>query len=308
MTTISAALRPASSTPEALAVTVLCGEHCHLGEGAAYDAATDTAWWFDILERQLFEAKLGTGEIVCHPLPVMASALAHVDERRQLLVTENGLMLRDIVTGDIKTLIPVEADNPATRSNDARVHPSGTLWFSTMGRRAEVEAGTIYAWHAGTVVSLFAGITIPNAICFSPDGLTGYFADTAANRLHRVRLDPGTGLPLEPPLVIHRHRGEGGLDGAVTDGDGLIWCAIWGGARLNAYSPEGDLLRSVAVPARQASCPVFVGATYDRMLVTSAWQDMDETARAADPHHGRTFILDARARGRAEPYVRLGGA
>ena len=25
--------------------------HCHLGEGPSYDAATDTAWWFDILDR-----------------------------------------------------------------------------------------------------------------------------------------------------------------------------------------------------------------------------------------------------------------
>ena len=29
---------------------------CHLGEGPTYDVATDTAWWFDILEGRLFEA------------------------------------------------------------------------------------------------------------------------------------------------------------------------------------------------------------------------------------------------------------
>jgi hypothetical protein len=33
---------------------------------------------------------------------------------------------------------------------------------------------------------------------------------------------------------------------------------------------------------------------------------MDETARAADPEHGRTFMLEAKARGRAEPDVKLG--
>jgi hypothetical protein len=32
---------------------------------------------------------------------------------------------------------------------------------------------------------------------------------------------------------------------------------------------------------------------------------MDEAARAEDSEHGRTFILDAGARGRAEPDVRL---
>lgn len=298
----------ASSTPVETAPPVaLCEERCHLGEGPSYDAARDTAWWFDILEKRLFEARLATGEIVIHALPFMASALAAVDAQRQLLSTEGGLVLRDIATGRLDLLAPVEADNPSTRSNDARVHPSGTFWFSTMGRRAEPGAGAIYAFRAGTVTPLFTGLTIPNAICFAPDGLTGYFADTAANRLHRVRLDPATGLPLEAPAVLHLHTGEGGLDGAVTDADGLIWCAIWGGARLNAYSPEGRHVRALATPARQTSCPVFVGAGFDRVLVTSAWEGMDDAARAADPHHGHTFLLDIGARGRAEPRVSLGG-
>ncbi|WP_306891322.1 SMP-30/gluconolactonase/LRE family protein [Ancylobacter amanitiformis] len=292
--------------PEPAIAMMLCGQRCHLGEGPGYDAATDTAWWFDILERQLFEAHLDTGAINVHALPRMASALASVDAQRQLLVTEDGLVLRDIASGRLDMLAPVEADNAATRSNDARVHPSGTLWFSTMGRHAEPGAGTIYAFREGAVTPLFPGITIPNAICFSPDGLMGYFADTAANRLHRVRLDPATGLPLEAPAVLHLHTGEGGLDGAVTDAEGLIWCAIWGGSRLNAYSPEGRLVRAIATPARQTSCPVFVGAGFDRVLVTSAFEGMDEAARAADPQHGRTFILDIGTRGRAEPRVRLG--
>jgi hypothetical protein len=35
---------------------------------------------------------------------------------------------------------------------------------------------------------------------------------------------------------------------------------------------------------------------------------MDEAARAADPDHGRTFLLDVGAMGRPEPRVRLGAA
>ncbi|WP_018391098.1 SMP-30/gluconolactonase/LRE family protein [Ancylobacter sp. FA202] len=300
MTTISA---PA---PETAAHTLLCAERCHLGEGPAYDAASDTAWWFDIVEKRLYEARLATGEIAVHTLPVMASALAMVDARRQLLITEGGLMLRDIASGRLESVAAVEADHAATRSNDARVHPCGTFWFSTMGRQAEKGAGTLYAFHAGAVLPLVPGITIPNAICFSPDGTLGYFADTALGELYRVRLDPVSGLPLEAPSVLHRHSGAGGLDGAVTDAQGLIWCAVWGGARLNAYSPAGDLVRSLVTPARQTSCPVFVGKGFDRVLVTSAWEHMDADARAADPEHGRTFLLDIGVTGRAEPRVRLG--
>jgi sugar lactone lactonase len=46
---------------EQVPTSILCDEHCHLGEGPTYDAVTGTAWWFDIRERKLFEAQRGSG-------------------------------------------------------------------------------------------------------------------------------------------------------------------------------------------------------------------------------------------------------
>ena len=284
---------------------VLSAERCHLGEGPTYDPATDTAWWFDILERRLFECRLASGAITIHTLPNMASALARIDAERQLVVTDDGLYVRALADGAMKLFAAVEADNPLTRSNDARVHPSGTLWFGTMGRRAERGAGAIYALHAGKVVRLYPEISIPNAICFSPSGETGYFTDTARNVLNRVALDTATGLPLGDPEPLIHHRDVGGLDGAVVDADGLIWNARWGAGCVDVYDPQGQRLRSLRVLARQSSCPAFVGPDLSQLLVTSAWQGMDEAARAADPDHGRTFLLEAGARGRPEPDVKL---
>jgi sugar lactone lactonase YvrE len=200
---------------------------------------------------------------------------------------------------------PLEADNAATRSNDARVHPSGTFWIGTMGRRAERGLGAIYALHRGELSRLYDGVTIPNAICFSPDGAIGYFADTGKNVLFRVDLDAATGLPRGEPAALVTRRDGGGIDGAVVDADGLIWNARWGGGCVDVYSPQGVHLRSLRVPARQSSCPVFIGPDFSRLLVTSAWQGMGDDARRADPGHGRTFVLDVAARGRPEPDVRL---
>jgi sugar lactone lactonase YvrE len=290
---------------ERVPTTTLSEDRCHLGEGPAYDRGTNTAWWFDILERKLYEAKLGTGEIVCHSLSFMASALGYVDDARQLLAAENGLYVRDLASGRLALLTPLEADNPATRSNDGRVHPSGTFWIGTMGRSAESGAGAIYAFCRGELTRLFANITIPNAICFTRDGSTGYFTDTRLNVLNRVSLDPATGLPTGAPSALYVQRGQGGLDGAVVDADGLIWVARWGGGCVDAYTPQGERARTLQVPARQASCPVFVGSDFSRMLVTSAYEGMDEAARAADPEHGRTFVLEAGTRGLPEPRVKL---
>jgi sugar lactone lactonase YvrE len=290
-----------------VSVSVLSSERCHLGEGPSYDAATGTAWWFDILEGKLFEAHLASGRVRIHSLGRMASALARIDAERQLIAAEDGLYIRSIADGSMTLYRPLEADNAVTRSNDARVHPSGTFWIGTMGRDAEKGAGAIYVLYRGEISLLFPGITIPNAICFSPDGGVGYFADTATNVLHRVALDPASGLPLGKPEILLQHRGVGGLDGAVVDIDGKIWNARWGGGCVDVYSPEGEHLRSFRVPARQTSCPAFVGPGLSRLLVTSAWQGMDEAARAADPGHGHTFVLEVAARGRPEPDVKLAG-
>lgn len=120
---------------------------------------------------------------------------------------------------------------------------------------------------------------------------SGYFADSARAVLYAVPLNPATGLPRAEPEVLLRHSGIGGLDGSVCDAEGNIWNACWGASRIDVYSPQGERLRSLGVPARQASCPAFVGPDLSRLLVTSAWQDMDATARAADPQAGCTFLL-----------------
>src|SRR5215813_15146734 len=91
--------------------SVLSAERCHLGEGPTYDAASDTAWWFDILEGRLFEAHLASGQVRIHQLGKMASALARIDAERQLIVAEDGLYIRSIADGAMTLYRPLEAGN-----------------------------------------------------------------------------------------------------------------------------------------------------------------------------------------------------
>src|SRR4030088_806797 len=98
----------------------------------------------------------------------MASALAFIDDQRQLLATENGLCVRDVRDGRLALHTPIEADNLATRSNAGRFHCCGALWIGTMGRKAEKGAGAIYRFHCGEMVRLYVGLSIPTGICFSP--------------------------------------------------------------------------------------------------------------------------------------------
>lgn len=289
-----------------VAISVLSDVACELGEGPVYDPDTDTLWWCDILACRLLALPLSGGEAVVHEVPAMTSAVALVDDERHLLVTETGLQLREKASGKVEMLAEVEANRPDTRSNDARVHPSGALWFGTMGKEAEENAGAIYWYFNGEVRRLYSNITIPNGICFSPDGAIAYYADTHENRLYRVACDTRTGLPVdEPVLTVDGNDMPGGIDGSVTDAEGNIWIARWGGGRLDVWSGRGELIRSIPLPARQLTCPAFVGPDADRIAVTSAYEGMDAAAREADSEAGKTFLLDLAVNGRLEPSVAL---
>lgn len=287
-------------------ISLLSPDVSELGEGPTFDVTSQTLFWFDITGKRLLEQRGGDGRFTAHDLPFMASALASIDGDRQLVVAEDGLYVRDRVTGRLIRRVEIEAENKLTRSNDSRTHPSGALWFGTMGKNAEPRAGSIYWYREGEVKKLYPNITIPNAICFSPDGRTAYFTDTAVNKMMRVDCDPITGLPIgDAAVFFDASTGEGGLDGSVCDGDGQIWNARWGASSLDCYSPEGTRIRSIKMPMKQPSCPAFCGTGLGDLAVTSAWQHMDEAARAADPEAGKTFVIELGLRGRAEPSVAL---
>jgi len=287
-------------------VGILSDIRCELGEGPTYDPATDTLWWFDITGRRLLEHPLPGGRTKIHELPLMASALAFTASGEHVLATEHGIQLRDASTGKLTMRIPIEADRPETRSNDARVHQSGAFWIGTMAKDGKAPVGAIHHVLEGKVTTLLTGITIPNSICFSPRGDIAYYADTRRNLLFRVACDPATGLPSgEPSVLLDHQRKQGGLDGSICDADGIIWNARWGAGRLDAYAPDGSHIRSIALPARQTSCPAFLGRAADRIAVTSATQGMDEAMRAAEPDSGKTFLVELPVRGRHEPHVRI---
>jgi len=285
----------------------LTHHRCQLGEGPHYDPDARSAWWFDILGKTLYEFDFASGETQVHVLPRMASVIARIDGDRQLIAMEDGLYVRNRRDGALALRHALEADQPRTRSNDGRVHPSGTLWIGTMGKQAEKGAGTIYHYDGETLLPLFPNISVPNSICFSPDGQVGYFADTAVNTVWRVDLDPVSGKPTGEPAVFLSESDlplGGSFDGSVTDVDGVLWNAAWGGGSVSGFAPNGELVGMHEVPAMQATCPCFVGDRLDALLVTTAWEGYSEAQRRLDPGAGFTYLIRSAFHGTLDqPFV-----
>jgi sugar lactone lactonase YvrE len=275
---------------------------CELGEGPLWHPVREQLFWFDILNRTL-HSQAG-GEPLSWTFPEMVSAAGWTARETLFLASETGLALFDIASG---TRSPVAVmDSPTTRSNDGRADRQGGYWFGTMGKRAEKGAGAIWRWYRGELRQLFPGITIPNAISFTPEGRAAHFADTVTGKVMKVALD-AAGWPIGAPQVWLDLTAEGlNPDGAVIDAEGRFWNAQWGAGRVAAYAPDGSYLTAVETPgAPHSSCPAFGGTDMKTIFITTALEHLDAAARAANPASGQVFAFPGVARGLPEPQVIL---
>ena len=98
----------------------------------------------------------------------------------------------------------------------------------------------------------------------------------------------------------------GGIpDGLAVDAQGCLWIAMWGGGCVRRYSAAGDLLGIFPVPVSQPTCPGFGGRDLDQLYLTTAWLDMDDAQRAAEPLAGH--LLRARPGVSGLPVARYAG-
>lgn len=276
---------------------ILDDRACALGEGILWHPERKDLLWFDILDRQLLDA---SGN--CWQFDELVSACGWVSANRLIVASESGLYTYNLETLVQTRLVEIEANNPDTRSNDGRADKQGGFWISTMGKQAQPGMGSIYRLYKGELRPLFGGLTIPNAICFAPDGSCAYFADTAEQAIQRVALD-GDGWPVGKSEIHIDLRAEKlNPDGAVVTADGLLVNAQWGAARVAVYDADGAFLRDYALPTDNATCPALANG---KLYVTTAKQGLSHAQLGAQPHAGKTLAIDTDLTGQDETQVQL---
>jgi sugar lactone lactonase YvrE len=288
-----------------MAVEVFSDTRCALGEGPIW--AHGRLFWFDIEGRRLL-ARGAYGAEESWSFAEQASAAAILPDGFLLIAAETGLRIFDPATGQHSRIAPLEAELHATRSNDGRADRQGGFWIGTMGKTEADRAGhgALWRFHGGMLHRLRTGVTIPNAICFAPDGSRAYFADSVRAQVFAWRLDAG-GWPEGEPEVFLDLSGRGvAPDGAVVDAEGALWLALWDGGKLIRVRPDGSVAAEVTLPVSRPTCPAFgpsAKGRLDRLYVTSAFTDLSEESRAAEPLAGAIFVLPLGVPGLPEPVV-----
>lgn len=272
-----------------------------LGEGPAWDGDRNQLLWVDILgepggsggvvrlaefdgDHLTVTAEYAVGEHVGVAVPALGGGW--------LLAAGKGFA-HLAETGTVTTLAAPEAANPVgTRMNDGACDPQGRFWAGSLAYDETPGAGSLYRLdHDGRVTVVLRGLTIPNGLGWSPDGQTMYVTDSAPGTVTAYRFEAETGEISEPRPLISLSAEAGVPDGLSVDVDGNLWIAVWGGAEVRRYAPDGSLSATIAMPVSQPSSCCFGGPDRDVLFITSARVGLSEADLAAEPAAGAVFAM-----------------
>ena len=278
-----------------------------LGEGPAWEPHTGSLYWVDIHAGHLHifnpqdgtDRRIDVGEFIGCAAPRRSGGL--------VLGLRSGFAALDLSTEKLTRLVNPESHLPGNRFNDGKCDPAGRFLAGTMDD-AEVEAcGWLYSFAPdGTVKTLLAGTRISNGLTWSPDYRTFYFIDTPTRMVMAYDYDLATGGIVNPRPAISVPPELGWPDGMTSDIEGMLWVALWGGAKLPRWNPAtGQLVTEIPIPAYNVSSCAFGGPDLTDLYVTSARKGMSAEQLAKYPLSGGLFRIHTNIQGM--PTFEFGG-
>lgn len=264
-----------------------------VGESAIWDEGA--LLWVDIPGRKVLRTRPESGTTESWDFPEMAGFVQPADDGTWLVGQHDTILKFDPASGDKSIFARLESAPSGNRTNDTCCDRQGRLWVGTMPlpQTGLSPVGSLFVVGGDGVADRIAsGLTIPNGIAFSPDGLTVHWADTPVtpHQVWRARYDVETGRPQgrETFAVLP----EGRPDGATVDAAGCYWVAAVRGSRLLRFTPEGRLDLTVELPVSRPSKIAFGGSDLKTIFVTSISDGLTPDEKAAEPLAGALLALD----------------
>jgi sugar lactone lactonase YvrE len=263
-----------------------------LGEGPVWDDRRERLLFVDILRGDVhaFDPPTGMDRVVNVGRAVGAIALTTRGD--WMLAAGRGFVRADPETGHTTAMVEVEREAANTRMNDGAVDPAGRFWAGSCSLVGEAGRGTLYRLDPdGAVHRMLSPVTTSNGIDWSPDGRTMYYVDTRTRRIDAFDFDAAAGTFANRRPFVDFAGQAGRPDGLVVDAEGAVWVALWEGGAVRRYTSDGQLDRSVTVPASLTTKCAFGGPALQDLYVTTATRGLDARARADQPLSGGLFRL-----------------
>jgi sugar lactone lactonase YvrE len=256
-----------------------------LGEGPFWDDARGELLSVDI-DAGLIHFDRLDGQTTTVSAPRWVSAIVPCTSGGYVLAANRGISTLDEQRSIVTEIVVLEAD-ARTRMNDAKCDPAGRLWAGSMDLGESAPLGSLHRVSPGSPPTrALSELTISNGIGWSPDCSTMYFIDTGTGRIDTFRYDLAEGSISSRRHFVSVERGY--PDGLAVDAEGGVWVALWGGAAVRRYAPNGALDREIELPVSQVTSCCFGGPSLETLFVTTASVGLD----APESHAGAVFAFD----------------
>ena len=246
--------------------------------------------WVDI-QRGLIELlAVASGRVRTIPVGEMIGSIAPTRSGDLVAAVATGFVLVDLGTGRVRRLAALERTDPTIRMNDGKADPWGRFWAGTMGIDKRPDAGALYCLEPDLRLSVALDpVTISNGLDWSADRRSMFYVDTPTQRVDRFDLEAdGLGLRNRRTFATQA-LADGAPDGLTLDTAGGLWLALWGGFAVTGYGPSGEVEARIALPASHVTSCTFGGPDLGDLYITTAFAELTEAERAAQPLAGRAF-------------------
>ncbi len=247
--------------------------------------------WVDILQGLVLEGRLGTGSVDVEEQHQFDSSVgaAAVAVDGSLVVAEGHRLTRVAPDGSRTSGPDLFTDHPDDRWNDGVCDAAGRFLVGTCSLTGARHSQRLLRADGETVTVLDADLGLANGMAFSPDDSLLYSVDSVPDQRVWVRdYDQASGAVGPRRLALEIH--DAVPDGLCLDASGNLWLAAWGRGQVRCYSPGGDLLDVIELPAPHTTSLAFVGPELDRLLITTARGELSHDEQAEHPLSGSLFL------------------
>lgn len=271
----------------------LCAVGADLGEGLLWDARRQRLLMTDILKGQLLELDIDAASVRSWTLD---EPLAWVLMTRRLgiyaLGLRSGIALWDVARPSSWQWVNRDFPGPPPlRLNDACADAHGRVWYGSMNSAdPQARDGRLASFLPSEGLRIHDDLfTVTNGPVVSANGRYLFFNDTLRGAVYRYRLSSDGASVMDREVFAQFEAEQGFPDGMCLDSQGHLWVALWGAAAVVELDTEGQVLRRVAVPAKNVTNVCFAGPELNRLIVSSAAIDMSPDEHRRYPHAGDVF-------------------
>jgi sugar lactone lactonase YvrE len=265
-----------------------------IGEGPVWDDRSQRLLWVDIPAGLVHWLDPTTGKNASLEVGQPVGAVGLGADGGLVAAVRDGFALFASGRSTMSRLLPVERSVTGNRMNDGKCDSRGRFWAGTMAIDHTPNAGTLYRLDRTdgdeAVSVIFSGITVANGLDWSPDNRLMYYIDSPTQRIDVFDFDRESGALANRRVFVEIPAADGLPDGMTVDAEGHVWVALFRGAKVRRYRPDGEIDLEVKVPVTLVTSCAFGGRNSEDLYITTARHRLTPKEAAEQTTAGGVFV------------------